>query len=675
MGLLTLPKGRVRHRLARVSVLGPRLMIGVALCMLALQWAHAVSGFGGAGAADFFGRWMYDAIVIVCGLASLVCGFRRPVRGTWLLLGAGLLAKAVGDVIYSQAGNLNAVPVPSVSDPFWLAVYPCAYAALLLLVRDRVRTALVATRLDGVICGAAVAAVLACVTLPTAFSSTAGTPFWTTATNLAYPLGDLILIGAIVSAIALSGWRLDRTLGTLAAAFAAWVAADVMYMFAVGPRWGAIADALVLTGTAGLALAATLDRSVRPNPDARDRGLFVPVGFGAVGLAILIGGAALGFNIVGLSLAALALGLVLVRMVAALAENRALLDESRVQASTDPLTGLGNRRKLKHDLAGILDRVAEERSFALVILDLNGFKGYNDSFGHAAGDMLLARLGSSLKAAVRGRGEAFRLGGDEFCVLAPCGEEDVDSLSAVCHRALATRGEGFSITAAHGAALVPTEAQDASQALALADARMYGNKATTGRPRAASDLADVLTAVLEERAPAVADHCKTVCDLAVATGTTLGLGEEELQALSHAASVHDLGKMAIPESILEKRGPLSPGEWKLVRQHTIIGERILNAAPAMHRAAQLVRSSHERHDGEGYPDRLRGDEIPLASRIIAVADAYAAMTTPRPHRPTASSADALAELWRCAGSQFDPQVIAAFEQTFDRRRELTPATA
>jgi two-component system, cell cycle response regulator len=479
----------------------------------------------------------------------------------------------------------------------------------------------------------------------------------------------------IVSAIALSGWRVDRTLATLAAAIAAWEVADVMYVFVVGQMWGDVADALVLTGTAGLALAAIRDRPLGPDPDIRERGLFVPVAFAAVALAILIGGAVLRLEIAGLSLAAAALALVLIRMVLALGENRAMLDESRVQASTDPLTGLGNRRKLKRDLAVMLDDAGEERSFAIVLLDLNGFKTYNDSFGHAAGDMLLARLGGSLEAAVRGYGTAYRLGGDEFCVLARCDRRNANRLAAICHRALATRGEGFSITAAHGTALVPAEAHDASQALALADTRMYRDKASTGRPRAASDLADVLTAVLEERAPAVADHCKTVCDLAVETGVTLGLTDDELQALRHAAAVHDLGKMAIPESILEKRGPLSPSEWKLVRQHPIIGERILNAAPAMHRAAQLVRSSHERYDGEGYPDRLRADDIPLGSRIIAAADAYAAMTTPRAHRPTVSSADALVELRRCAGSQFDPRVIAAFEDTLARRRPLIAAPA
>jgi HD-GYP domain-containing protein (c-di-GMP phosphodiesterase class II) len=118
--------------------------------------------------------------------------------------------------------------------------------------------------------------------------------------------------------------------------------------------------------------------------------------------------------------------------------------------------------------------------------------------------------------------------------------------------------------------------------------------------------------------------------------------------------------MAIPDSILEKPGPLSDNEWQLIRQHTIIGERILSAAPALQAAARLVRSSHERPDGAGYPDRLRGDEIPLPARIIAVADAFGAMTAPRPYKPTLTIPDALAELERCAGSQFDRQVTSAF---------------
>jgi diguanylate cyclase (GGDEF)-like protein/putative nucleotidyltransferase with HDIG domain len=674
VGLLAPLKSRTRSRFAVARVFDARLLMAVTLCLLTVQWVHAVSGFGGTATEDFFGRWMYDAIGVASGLVLLSRGLSGPsARGAWLVLGVGLLSKAAGDVIYSLAGNLGTVPVPSVSDVFWLAFYPCAYLALLLLVRGRVRHTLAATRLDGLICGVTVASALACATLPTAFSNSAGAPFWEKATDLAYPIGDLVLIGAVVSATALSGWRVDRTLGMLAIAIVAWEAADLMYMFSVNGTAGDIADALVLTGAGGMALAATLDRPAHRHGDDRERGLFVPVAFGALALAILIGGAALGLEIAGLSLAATALGLVLIRMALALAENRALLGESRLEASTDPLTGLGNRRKLKRDLASILANVSQKRPLALVILDLNGFKTYNDSFGHAAGDMLLARLASSLAAAIPGQGVAYRLGGDEFCVLAPCPEQQADRLSSTCAQALATRGEGFSITAAHGVVLLPFEAQEASNALALADARMYRNKSSAGRPHAASDLARVLTAVLEERAPALADHSKSVCNLALATGTHLGLVDEELEDMRHAAALHDIGKMAIPDSILEKPGPLSPSEWQLIHQHTIIGERILAAAPALQRAAQLVRSSHERYDGEGYPDRLHTDQIPLASRIIAVADAFNAMTTPRPYKPILSTPDAIAELRRCAGSQFDPNVTAAVEYALTTQHQLTQA--
>ena len=638
------------------------LIIAVMVGALGLQWVHALSGFGGAAAEDFFSRWTYLGIEVAASAVLILRGLQRQgAWGAWLVLGGGLLTKAVGDVIYSLAGDLGAVPVPSVSDGFWLAFYPCAYISLLLLVRARIPRMLAATRLDGVICGMTVAAVMACVMLPTAFANSAGAPFWERATDLAYPAGDLVLMGAIVSAIALSGWRLDRTLAVLGAAVVAWEVADITYMFAVSDLAGDVADALVLTGAAGMALAAAIDRPRRPGSAEGDRGLFVPVAFGAVALAILVGGTMLGLELAGLLLAAGALGLVLIRMARALSENRALLGASRTEASTDALTGLGNRRKLKEDLANILAASSEERPVAFVILDLNGFKTYNDSFGHAAGDMLLTQLGGSLSAAFRGQGEAYRLGGDEFCVLAPCPDQEPERLSSTAARALATRGEGFSITAAHGVVLLPSEAQDPSSALALADARMYGNKASAGRPQTAGELTRVLTAILEERAPALAEHSKTVCEFALATALRLGLGDDEFEAIRHAAPLHDIGKMAIPDSILDKPGPLSENEWQLIRQHTIIGERILSAAPALQPAARLVRSSHERVDGTGYPDRLHGDEIPLAARIIAVADAFDAMTAPRPYKPTLTIREALAELERCAGSQFDPEVTAAFQ--------------
>jgi two-component system, cell cycle response regulator len=209
--------------------------------------------------------------------------------------------------------------------------------------------------------------------------------------------------------------------------------------------------------------------------------------------------------------------------------------------------------------------------------------------------------------------------------------------------------------------LLPEEGRDPDAVLALADARMYGHK-NAGRPPAALQSADVLMAVVAERAPALASHVSAVREHALRVAVDLGLTGGELEALRHAASLHDIGKMAIPESILEKRDPLSDSEWELIRRHTIIGERILAAAPALERSARLVRSSHERMDGQGYPDGLAAAEIPLGSRIILVADAFDAMRSERSYGSALSEAGALAELRRCAGTQFDATVVAAFER-------------
>ncbi|HUO70520.1 MAG TPA: HD domain-containing phosphohydrolase [Solirubrobacteraceae bacterium] len=639
----------------------PGRLLGAAACLLAVQWIHAVAQVGGTSVADFFGNWVYAAIVLLAG-AACVAGTTgsQSSRAAWTILGIGLLSFGVGDVIYATAPRPDAVPVPSISDPFWLAFYPCAYLALLLLARRRAADTLAATRLDGVISGVTAASVLACITLPAAFSSSAGAPFWEQATDLAYPAGDLVLFGAVISSIALAGWRLDRPLAILGVAVIAWEVADVIYMFGVRGRWSDMTDALVLTGVVAMALAATTDRR-RPVPVASgDRGLFVPVGFGAAALVVLSVGVILGLNVVGLLLAAAALGVVLLRMALALGENRALLGESQVQASTDQLTRLGNRRKLKQDLARVLD-TGVRSTYMLVLLDLNGFKAYNDSFGHAAGDALLAQLGGALAGAVRPYGEAYRLGGDEFCVIAASSDDALDELPPIFARALATRGKGFSISAAYGAALLPAEARDVSAALALADARMYSNKASGGRGPAADQPARVLTAVVEEHAPTLAAHQRTVQSLALATAAELGLSDEEREALSHAAALYDLGMMAIPESILHKPGPLSDDEWELVRRHPLVGERILATATALKSSALLVRHSHERVDGRGYPDGLAGEQIPIGARIIAVADAYEAMLSPRPYRPPRSPLEALEELRRCAGTQFDRVVVVAFE--------------
>lgn len=178
---------------------------------------------------------------------------------------------------------------------------------------------------------------------------------------------------------------------------------------------------------------------------------------------------------------------------------------------------------------------------------------------------------------------------------------------------------------------------------------------------------DVLTKVLAERHPHLGEHVDDVTRLCARVADVLALPAAERELLLQAAALHDIGKAAVPDSILEKREPLDEEEWAYMRQHTLIGERILEAAPSLADAAELVRASHEHFDGGGYPDGLVGDEIPLAARIVAVCDAYDAMTTSRPYRPAPMSPrGALAELRRSAGTQFDPAVVAVFERTVTR---------
>jgi two-component system, cell cycle response regulator len=169
----------------------------------------------------------------------------------------------------------------------------------------------------------------------------------------------------------------------------------------------------------------------------------------------------------------------------------------------------------------------------------------------------------------------------------------------------------------------------------------------------------VLLSVLNERDAELRGHLTSVAQLARAVGRRLELAPHELQDLGLAAELHDVGKLAIPDSILSKPGPLTEEEWPFIFRHTLVGERILSAAPSLARIARLVRSTHERIDGQGYPDGLTGPDIPLLSRIICVCDAFLAMTKERPHRRAMASEDAIAELRRCAGTQFDADVVEA----------------
>jgi diguanylate cyclase (GGDEF)-like protein len=326
-------------------------------------------------------------------------------------------------------------------------------------------------------------------------------------------------------------------------------------------------------------------------------------------------------------------------------------------ARRDCVTGLPNRRQLFEDLE---QAVSDDSAPLLILYDLDGFKQYNDSFGHPAGDALLSRLGDRLGRVVKDAGTAYRMGGDEFCVLLPAGEPgSADAVMAAGAAALAERGEAFSIGCSYGSALVGSGVVAAEEAMRVADQRLYAGKQSS-RASASRQSTDVLLSVLAERDPGFGEHSSGVAALALRTAQRLGLETAEIRVVGLAAELHDIGKMAIPDAILDKRAQLDTADSAFMQRHTIIGERIVAAAPALLSIAPLVRSSHERVDGRGYPDGLAGSDIPLASRIVAVCDAFDAMVSGRHYRQPVALADATAELLRCAGTQFDPSVVEAF---------------
>jgi diguanylate cyclase (GGDEF)-like protein len=358
-------------------------------------------------------------------------------------------------------------------------------------------------------------------------------------------------------------------------------------------------------------------------------------------------------------------------------------------ALTDPLTGLGNHRhfheRLQRELA-----TAEESgtTLSLCLVDIDDFKGVNDHHGHPVGDRVLGQVAARLRQG----GESFRLGGDEFAVLLP-GLDDRSAVSvarSIVERVSAAHIEQVgNVTVSAGVATYPIQGVGRDELIRLADSALYWAKedgknrartyeATqielrqlqqlvespdrTARYRAAASLAKAVDA----RDAYTGSHSERVGDLAARISRRLGLDESQIELTRLAASLHDLGKLAIPEEILRKPGALNDSERLVLQRHPQIGYRMLESL-GVEPIADWILHHHERWDGDGYPHRLRGDEIPLGARIIFVADAFDAMTSERVYRRPFSQREALAELERCSGSQFDPLIVDAFREELGLR--------
>jgi two-component system, cell cycle response regulator len=636
-----------------------RIWQATAVLGLAAFTLHVAIGLGGPGSDTFFNHWVYCALLFLsAGGCAARAATARAERGPWLLLAAGLTAWAIGDTYYTFAfADVASPPFPSVADGFYLAFYPAVYGALMLLVRRRIAGLDRAVWLDGLLATFAAAALGATVLVQAVLRTTDGSVA-VVVTNLAYPVGDTLLLALTIGVFALTGWRPGRRWAVIGAGLAASAVADGIFLYQIADgtyREGTLLDALWPASMLLLAHASWLrPERVRLRRAEGRSALATPATCALIGIGVLVYGQFHELNVFAVALAVGTLLAVVVRTAVTFDENRRILARIRDEAVTDALTGLGNRRSLVADLEAAL--ASEAGSTILIIFDLDGFKRYNDTFGHPAGDALLARLGCRLAEAVEDHGGSYRLGGDEFCVLADVGEEGAEALLDTAAAALTDRGQGFAITASFGAVFLGDEARDATAALRIADQRLYAQK--HGKRSGRGQTYDALLQALYERRPELQDRVVQIAALAAGVAGRMQFPTDELERLRRAAELHDIGTIAIPDQILRKPGPLDATEWEFVRRHTEIGERILGAAPALLGVSRIVRSTHERWDGMGYPDGLAGEEIPPAARVIAVCDAFAAMTSDRPHRSRQTVAQALAELRRGAGTQFDPVAVA-----------------
>jgi diguanylate cyclase (GGDEF)-like protein len=633
---------------------------------------HTAAGLGGARLENFSSVWVYDALELLAlvGIAARAI-FVASERVAWICLALAVASWTIGDLLWNFVYG-GSPPFPSLCDVFYLGFYPPAYVGLALLVRHRLSRFDRSIWLDGLMAALAVGAVGAAIVLDVILHQTHGHTL-ADATNLAYPLGDIVLLALLAGVFGLAQWRPGRDWALIGCAIALTALADAIYLYqsAVGAYVpGTILDALWPAALLLLAVAAWHRPAARPRLKLENRPLVAtPVLAGAIALGVLVDSYVQDRNAIGVVLAAATILTVLARTVLTVRENARVTAATTTLALTDPLTGLWNRRKLLADLDAVL-APAEPSPRVLAVYDLNGFKTYNDTFGHPAGDLLLTRLGRKLADAMGPGDSCYRLGGDEFCVLAEIPDDRLEAFLTRTTTALGETGEGFAVSTAFGCAFVPEEASTASEALHVADQRLYTQKYQSmmrnGQPHRA------LVQALYEREPGLELHVRSVTELSLQVGRRFGLDKPALDELELAALLHDIGKIAIPDATLTKPGPLDDHERALIEQHTVIGQRILSASPAFIKIAAIVRATHEQWDGSGYPDGLSGEQIPLAARIIAVCDAYSAMTSGRPYRPTLELEPALAEIVSRSGRQFDPAVVELFGQTL-RSATLLPA--
>jgi diguanylate cyclase (GGDEF)-like protein/putative nucleotidyltransferase with HDIG domain len=458
----------------------------------------------------------------------------------------------------------------------------------------------------------------------------------------------IVFLGTVVSTAAAYGWGTQSAYGPLAYA---WVALFAFYFFTRGPAL--VHLALI---AAAYALALVLEDPAENPLD----------GWVATVATLLVAG--LFVSMVRDHIAALI---------------RRLSDA----AHTDHLTGLLNRRGFQSVFDTELERARRaDQALSLIVGDLDHFKRVNDAFGHAAGDDVLTRVAAAIGGAKRGFDSAARVGGEEFAVLAPdCDEHGAfmlaERIRTAVHEALVARNPDMPLTISFGISTFPLHGQSADSLLRTADQALYAAK-RLGRDRSVISSAEVpgilaraprhddggsqvelgallnLAEALDVRDWGSASHCRRVGRFAELTARELGLPPESVERVRLAGILHDVGRVAVPEQLLFKDEPLTNEEWVLVRAHPVVGARMVETTE-YEDIRSWILFHRERPDGTGYPEGRSESEVPLESSIIAVADAYEAMTSDRPYRTALAPEDAGDELRRESGRQFRADVVEA----------------
>jgi diguanylate cyclase (GGDEF)-like protein/putative nucleotidyltransferase with HDIG domain len=382
----------------------------------------------------------------------------------------------------------------------------------------------------------------------------------------------------------------------------------------------------------------------------------------------------------------LELAINMARQAGAIIENAKLYSQAIAKANTDWLTGLYNHRHFHERLDQEIARGSRfGTTFSLIMMDIDLFKAYNDIHGHLAGDEILRRIGAYLKSTIRSLDTAFRYGGEEFAILLP--EARLNDALGVAERirkliASKTSSRATPITASLGISNWPIDGVMKEEIISAADTALYRAK-QTGRNRTclSSDVMKPATPMVEVELEAQSralsiiyalaatvdakdhytyGHSKKVSEYAIALVEAMGLPKDKVDVMRAAGLLHDIGKVGIPDSTLNKKGTLTDKEWELVRDHPKLGVEILRHVVDLVNCLPVILHHHEHYDGSGYPAGLKADNIPLESRILSIADAFDAITSPRPYRKQLSSQEAIEEIKRCAGTQFDPKLVEVF---------------